>query len=70
MRGSRFESEIPQLLRIENSLEVVHTKNVIELSVLHREEAAKRSRSCMNEQSFDENRKTIPRSCSGIEGSD
>jgi len=70
MRGSRFESEIPQLLRIENSLEVVHTKNVIELSVLHREEAAKRSRSCMNEQGFDENRKTIPRSRSGIEGSD
>jgi hypothetical protein len=36
MRSWRFESERPQLFRAEASRELVHTKNVIELSVLRR----------------------------------
>jgi len=53
---------MPQLLRAGKSRELAHVKNVIELSVLHPEEGAKRSRSYMNEQGFDENRKAMPHS--------
>jgi hypothetical protein len=34
MRNYRFESETPRFFQAEGSLELVHTKNVIELSVL------------------------------------
>jgi hypothetical protein len=36
MKSSRFEPEAPRFFPTKSSLELVHTKNVIELSVLHR----------------------------------
>jgi hypothetical protein len=36
MRSWRLESETPQLFRTEASRDLLHTKNVIELSVLRR----------------------------------
>jgi hypothetical protein len=35
MRSWRFESETPRLFPAEDSRELAHIKNVIELSVLH-----------------------------------
>jgi hypothetical protein len=50
MKNGRFESERPALFESKISLEGLHTKNVIELSVLRR---IARSRIYMNEQCFD-----------------
>jgi hypothetical protein len=36
IKQPRFDSEIASLFRFENSLEQLRSKNVIELSVLHR----------------------------------
>jgi hypothetical protein len=49
MRNRHFESDTPRLFRAEDSLERLHTKNVIELSVLGK---AQCSRICINEQRF------------------
>jgi hypothetical protein len=35
IKQRRFDSEKKRLFRFENLLELLHTKNVIELSVLH-----------------------------------
>jgi hypothetical protein len=40
MKSWRFESETPRLFRAEALRELLHTKNVIELSVLRREGGA------------------------------
>src|SRR5258708_21751076 len=41
MRSRRFESEAPRLFGSRNLLELLHTKNVIEQSVLRREGGAR-----------------------------
>jgi hypothetical protein len=51
MRNGCFESEASALFESKTSLERLHTKNVIELSVLRERQ---RSRICMNEQRFDD----------------
>jgi hypothetical protein len=58
MSSWRFESETAAVFDSEISLERLHTKNVIELSVLRE---GKRSRIRMNKQRFDGESKARPR---------
>jgi hypothetical protein len=57
MKSWRFESERPQLFRAEAPRELVHTKNVIELSVLRRGSGA----SSAEEYELTSNASTGPR---------